>query len=1060
MRTILKTISLIIICFVVLAPARAQVSGGVVTGRVTDVSGANVPNVRMELENIETGQRIAVVTDSAGVYTFTGVPAGRYRIITTSTSAATVPTQEVTVEVSRTNTIHISLPSGPGTDAQATAEQVPISERPASVDNTWNTRYTHYLPNPNFVDRNGEAFGAYNLAIFADTTVSRIPGSPNGPAFTGQRPESNLFHVQGIDNQNRLGGGPLVYLSNEATTEFSFLQNQASPLFGHTAGPNFNSIVRTGTNQVHGSVYNYLQNRHLNATDRAWSQFGFNEDNQPRYDQNRLGGSLGLPIVPSRIFFFGNFEYIPLGFQAPLGGFITAPTASGFATLEGLNGVSASNLGILRNAVGSGAPTEATGTVQVAGSNIPVGLVDNVQRNWQNQRVGAGSLDFRMSDKDQLTARFVYNDLEANWSGLALQGTQTPRWQRSLLANVSHYHTFENAVTNELRLGYNRIDAEQYMNGVTGPAVRIGSGMNLAIGPQFSPSGINNTWHIADTVNFRLGGHDLKLGFDGRRFLGFRNNFANLAGVYQYSSLNRFLLDQSPDVAASRAFGGDRLDLSQWLFFGFAHDTWKVHPKFTLDLGVRYQYAKIPNAFRNQGFNSDLNVPGVIEFTDPKLQRWNFAPYFGFAAQPWTNRTVFRGGFGMWYDAAYWQPFTMGFAPQVTRVATGNLNNTTSGFLSGGGLSDPGDRSRSAVSSFIGEQRMPYSMQWNLALQQAFWRATTIEFRYMGNRGVNQPMYSQLNYNGVTEQRSLPVFSSAQTQAQLNALPLTLSALQSPLSNSYTAAGFVNPLYTINFGANSWYHGATVALNHNFTGGLQLNANYTWSRWEDDATGTPLDIGMPNRMRTWSMFDHRHQANVTAMFEVAPLFRNSWSVVRNVFADFNLAGTYNYQSGSSLTPVAGINSALANNAFGTGVILNNPNASGMDVSTLNPLRNSGGQIVAYQPGNPNARFIQPAAGVFSGFNRGGIMLNDLHNVNVAAVKRFNAGERASFEIRGEAFNVFNRTNQTGYSVNSIGFGMMPSLGMIPGTIDVNNLANLSLLPSNPRTLQLALRVSF
>jgi hypothetical protein len=207
------------------------------------------------------------------------------------------------------------------------------------------------------------------------------------------------------------------------------------------------------------------------------------------------------------------------------------------------------------------------------------------------------------------------------------------------------------------------------------------------------------------------------------------------------------------------------------------------------------------------------------------------------------------------------------------------------------------------------------------------------------------------------------------------------------------------------------------------------------------------------------MFDHRHQANVTAMFEVAPLFSNSWSVVRNVFADFNLAGTYNYQSGSSLTPVAGVNSALANNAFGTGVIVN-PNASGMGVSGLNALSNSGGQTVGYQIANPNARFILPAAGVYSGFNRGGIMLADLHNVNVAAVKRFNVAEHASFELRGEAFNVFNRTNQTGYSVNSIGYGLMPSLGMIPGTIDVNNLANLSMLPSNPRILQLALRVTF
>jgi hypothetical protein len=747
-----------------------------------------------------------------------------------------------------------------------------------------------------------------------------------------------------------------------------------------------------------------------------------------------------------------------VGFQAPVGGFITAPTAAGLATLNGLGGVSASNFGILRNALGNNVPTQATGTVQVGGAGIPVGLVNNVQRNWQNQMNGTGSLDFRISDKDQLTARYVHNEIDANWSGSALAAVQTPRWQRALLANVSHYHTFGNAVTNELRLGYNRIAAQQFFNEFSGPAIGIGGGMNLNLGPQFSPAGITNTYHIADTVNFRLGGHDLKVGFDGRRFLGFRNNFSQFAGNYQYSTLSRFLLDQSPDVAATRAFGNDRLDLGQWLFFGFAHDSWKVHSNFTLDLGVRYQYAKIPNAFRNQGLNANASVPGLIEFNDPQIQRWNFAPYVGFAAQPWTNRTVFRGSFGMWYDAAYWQPFTMGFAPQLARVAAGNLNTTTSGFLSGGGLSDPND-DRRGVSSFIGNQKMPYSMQWNLAVQQAFWRATTIEFRYMGNRGVNQPMYTQLNFAGVTSERSLPLFNAAPGAAQLNALPLTLGMLQSPVSNAYTAAGFTNPLYGIDFGANSWYHGATVALNHNFTGGLQLNANYTWSRWEDDATGTPLDIGMPARMRAWSMFDHRHQANVTAMFEVAPLFQNSWSIVRNVFADFNLSGTYQYASGSSLTPVAGVNSALANNAFGTGVILN-PNADGREVSGLTALRNSTGQTVGYQIDNPNARFIQPAAGVYSGFNRGGLMLADLHNVNVAAVKRFNFRERASFEIRGEAFNVLNRTNQTGYSVHSIGQGLMPSLGMIPGTIDVNNLGNLGMLPSNARMLQLALRVSF
>jgi hypothetical protein len=178
-----------------------------------------------------------------------------------------------------------------------------------------------------------------------------------------------------------------------------------------------------------------------------------------------------------------------------------------------------------------------------------------------------------------------------------------------------------------------------------------------------------------------------------------------------------------------------------------------------------------------------------------------------------------------------------------------------------------------------------------------------------------------------------------------------------------------------------------------------------------------------------------------------------------VFADFNLSGSYNYSIGSSLTPVSGTNSALANNSFGTGVF-SNSEATNMNVSALNPLRNSGGSVVAYQTADPNARFVAGAPGVYSGFNRGGIRLPDIHNIDVAAVKRFNVAEYCSFELRGEAYNLFNRTQPGVTGLHSIGYGNIVPLGMIPGTIDVSNLGNLSLLPSNPRTLQFALRVTF
>lgn len=1057
MRSIPKILTTTFLAFCFLsAPAFAQVSGGVVTGRVTDATGANLPNVTIELENIDTGQRITLTTDASGVYTFSNVPAGRYRIITSGGSRSAVPTQEVTVDIGRTNTINIAIPSGPRTDVQASAEAVPITLKPASILKVWETRYLAYQPEANFVGINRELFGGYNLAVFTEAQA-RVPGLSGGQAFAGQRPSTNMFHVNGIDNENRLTGGPLVYVSNEATTEFNLFQNQPTPLFGHSGGAKYNSIVQTGTNRFHGSVYNYLQNRWFNAVDQRFAAFGFNDDNEPRYDQNRLGGSVGLPIVPSKVFFFGNFEYIPLGFQAPMGGAAFAPTQAGLDLLGNTPAVSASNLGILRSALGNNVPTEQTGLLGIGGAAVPVGRFTPLQNHWRNAINATGSLDFNMNENDQFRFRYVHNHTDATFFNS--NPLQTRNFQRSLLANASHYHNFTSRVTNELRFGYNRIDAEQYMQNDQ-PSISIANQWGLNLGANRMPAGIVNTYHVADTVAFNFRSHSLRIGYDGRRVLGFRDNFAAFGpGAYGYSSLGRFLTDLSPDVYAQRGFGTNRLDLGHWMHFGFVQDNWRVNNRLSLDLGVRYNYSGVPRGFRNMGMNGQIGVPGLVDFNEPTPDALNFAPYVGIAFSPWSNRTVIRSSFGMWYDNSFWQRYTGSYAPfLLSGIATGNLTSNAPGFLAGGGLADPtGANPRAGVTGLFGEMETPYNMQWNLAIQQALSDNTTLEVKYLGNRGVHQPVWQQLNAMGATADRSLPLFTDTPSQAQLNGLGLTLNQLQTPVNNEFFAAGFRNPINTIGFGGLSYYHGAVASVNQRFSRGFQMKANYTWSRWEDTATGTPLDLGRTERSRTWSMFDRRHQVNVAGMFGLAGLFPNmDWA--GRVFADFNLSGSYQFATSPFLTPVSANNTAaLLSGASGAFV---NPNASGLGVSQLNPLRNTAGSVVAYQVANPNARFISPAAGVFTGYTGPSLPLDDLHNVNLALSKRFGVTEGAAIELRGEAYNLFNRSNVVGYNPMSLGTGFAPPIGPIPGTFDVNNISNLSLMPSNARMVQLALRLTF
>jgi len=810
MRRVLTFPVLLILFSVNALIAQSTITG--VSGRVTDTTGATLPNARVELVNIDTGQRLSTTSDASGNYQFNDVPPGRYRVSTASSSASAssaTPGQEITIDASRATTLNISIPSGPGTDTVAQAETVNIDTRPASVSNVYNSRYIHYLPQPNFIDRNGQAFGAYNLSVLSEASNGSLAGFPGGPAIGGQRPNTNNYHVDGIDNNSLLSAGPVVYVSNEATTEFALFQNQPAPLFGQSGGGKFNSIVRTGNNVAHGSIYDYLQNRHLNAIDRSFAARGF--DDNLRYDQNRMGATLGLPIIPSKMFFFGNFEYIPLRFDSPTGGFQYAPTTAGFAALSGIRGVSATNLGILRSATAGMVDPANVGTT-VFNTPVALGLVNNTFRYTQERMVGTGAMDWTLSDKDQFRLRYTHNEMEANSAGSGLSAFQTPRWSRAFVASAAHYHTFANAITNELRFGYTRNNQEQY--GLTNqPNIFIGQGFNLGLGSSFLPTGVTNTYHLADGVGLHFGSHNIRVGFDGRRFIGSRGNFPEFAGTYGYSTLERFLIDLPPDVFSNRAFGNSTYNFGQWNWFGYVHDTWSVKPGLTIDAGLRYQYSTIPAGLRWQGMNNAAGIEG-LQFNEPERQLTNFAPYFGFAwTPPFGRNTVLRGGFGIYHDAFNWSPIMFGFAPLQTRVLQGNLFSNAPNFLATGGLQDPaafGDNGtpttaqlRAATNSYIANQQMPYSMQWNIALQQSVWHGATLELKYLGNRGMHLPVFGQYNFQGVTAERSLPVFDTRPTQSTLNGLGLTLAQLQQPQSNVFTQAGFTNPLNTVNYDGNS-----------------------------------------------------------------------------------------------------------------------------------------------------------------------------------------------------------------------------------------------------------------
>jgi hypothetical protein len=311
----------------------------------------------------------------------------------------------------------------------------------------------------------------------------------------------------------------------------------------------------------------------------------------------------------------------------------------------------------------------------------------------------------------------------------------------------------------------------------------------------------------------------------------------------------------------------------------------------------------------------------------------------------------------------------------------------------------------------------------------------------------------------VTAANSLPLFYTTPTQAELNGLTTTLTGLQTANPLPLAQYGFTGPVTTIDPSGNSAYHALSAQVTHRFTGGFQMLGNYTWSHLIDDVTpGYYQSYSDRTLDRGNSVYDRRHRVTVTSMWDPASVIRNKNSIVRNVLVDLSLGGTFTYQSPGYTSALSGGDAGL--NFVGPDrAIFNSDGTAGVS-SGVTSLRNMGGQIVGYQVNNPNAQFIQGAPGLFANGGRNNIQLGQVNNFDLFAVKRFSWKDRAMFEVRGEAYNVFNHSQFTSVPTADLfspGTRAMSAL-MIPGSAGFGDYRNF--MSSNPRLLQVALRISF
>ena len=349
--------------------ANAQVISGDVVGTIQDPTGAGIPNASVSATNTATNLRSTAVTNGTGQYRISNLPPGTYTIGATASGFTAGETKNVAINLNQATTTNLTLQvGGVATTVNVVEAPAAIDTTTAQIEQTYITKQAEDLPSVSL----GQ--GVLNLSLLqAGVTSSGGVGYGTGPSVGGQRPTNNNFMIEGVDNNSKTVTGPEVFIPNDDVAEFTLLQNQFRAEYGHSSGGQFNTIVKSGTNVFHGELYEYLRNRNMDALDQAFANQGIYST--PRFDESRLGGNFGGPIIHNKWFFFTAFEYNPLGQASTVGSPVYAPTAAGYATLGAVPGVSQTNLGVLQKYATAPAVTAGGPTVSVNGVSVPTGII-------------------------------------------------------------------------------------------------------------------------------------------------------------------------------------------------------------------------------------------------------------------------------------------------------------------------------------------------------------------------------------------------------------------------------------------------------------------------------------------------------------------------------------------------------------------------------------------------------------------------------------------------------------------------------------------------------------
>ena len=712
-----KPVLLLTMLFLMSSAAFCQLTTADILGTVTDATGAVVPNATVVLTNLGTNEKRTVVSNSSGDYTFTLLQVGHYSINTKAKGFEESVTKDLSVEAGdrARNDVHLALGSE-STVVEVTASTPLLQSDSATVSSTVTSKAVQDLPlnGRNFVQlvalvpgaNEGQGNGLSSGGRPDDRRTNAA-----GVSVNGQDESLNNWVVDGVDDNERIIGTIGVKPNVEGIQEITIQTNSYAAEAGRTAGGVFNIVTRSGTNNFHGSVYEYFRNDIFDA--RTFFQ---STGAKPELRQNQYGGSIGGPIFRDRTFFFFDYE----GFRSVAGvtDTGTVPTMAEYDDINSLNGGSPQALLSTSNGT-AGLPINPISLAYLKLFPAPTNsaLANNFTispNKTQNYNTYDARVDHKFNDKNLLFARFSYNNvatftppafgtvngIEVSGGRFNFDGPATNIAQQGVLG---YTHIFTPALLVDLRAAFTRISnlslPLNYGQGLDQSYAGFPASMTsfspfadsltpFSVGPfgdigdgAFVPlQDLDNTFQYNGTVSWTKGNHNFKFGASLIRRQARNVQSASAVGAYQFNLVSdndpaNLLQQQSNQLAStlvgafnsqSRNFNISPPDYRAWEPSGFAQDSWKVTPKLTLLAGIRYDvfppFTEAHNHISNYDFLKAVGNPAAATSSALKIANVNgvnrsagigtsfdnVAPRLGFAFSA-TPTTVLRGGYGLSY---------------------------------------------------------------------------------------------------------------------------------------------------------------------------------------------------------------------------------------------------------------------------------------------------------------------------------------------------------------------------------------------------------------------------